>query len=74
MSQARPDDDTGRTARVLALIKMLAVRHVAVSVIVLGALILCFGVWMLLPAAGFITAGLLTIGVGVLQLDIGGEK
>lgn len=51
-----------------------AVNTLAAIPLIVGALLLAFGAWLLLPAAGFIVAGAFAMGVGVLLLDVRGDR
>lgn len=46
----------------------------ALILLLLGAAAVVFGVWLILPAAGYITAGVLLAAAGVLTLDVRGKE
>lgn len=46
----------------------------ALMLLLLGALAVVVGVWLILPAAAFITAGVLLAVAGVLLLDVRGKE
>ncbi len=48
-------------------------NRVSLALLIVGVAAVCYGVWLILPAAGFISGGVLAVAAGVLLVELDGR-